>query len=471
MRRLLIVAYYFPPLGGMGAIRPLKLAKYLSRKNFEVFVLAPEKGTSEITDESIIIPPELNVVRSSALTDRIRLFLARAGRTTTAGSMNSQRFEPSGNEQPRAGSSVAEEVGDADGRTVLESANRTALQKPRGLLSQFARDFLVNWILIPDGKAGWIPSALSCAEKLIEKERIDLIFSTSSPFTDHVIGYLLKRRLGKPWIADLRDLWAQDEYMGRPAMRRAIDRKLEKGVLRLADAITVVSSEHHDKFIDVYPAFRGKTWIVPNAFDPEDLEVPCCEKTKFFSLTHTGTVYGEDKNFEDLFIVLRDLLREGKIDRERVKLSFFGLPNRFILRLISELNLGEVVEYRGLVNRKDALKTQRESRMLLLSAKGGEDPALRGAVRAKLYEYLFSGTPVLAMCNPGSAPARIILKAGAGEVVKPGDREGLRAAIQRRYDEFLTKGELVHGVREGALEEFHFSKSGDKLVEVIETLI
>ena len=205
MKKVLIITYYWPPLGGAGVQRVLKFAKYLPEFGWQPIVLTVENGDAPVIDKSLFtdIPKECKIYKTKA-------------------------FQPY-NIYKKFTSKPADEKIPSD---VLIKKNNSLKEK------------LSNWIrlnvFLPDAKVGWIPFAFKEGLKIINKENIALIFSSSPPHTVQLIAKKLAKKTGLKLIADLRDPWM--ELIHYQANKRAffakfIESKLERGALDSAEEI------------------------------------------------------------------------------------------------------------------------------------------------------------------------------------------------------------------------------------------
>ncbi len=203
---ILLVCYYFPPVGMGGVQRPAKFAKYLSRLGHEVTVIAALPPPGEITDDTLLvdIPDEVRVFRVKARHPRnlLRIFKQSNGVQNTA-------------------------------------------RRERGQLTRL----LAAWSRIPDDKIGFIPGALAATRKAFSSKPPDVVLTTSPPPSIHIIGRRLQRLWPTTWVADFRDPWfmAADDKLPTP-VHRAIRAKVLGTTLRHADAVVAVSPGIVDDF-------------------------------------------------------------------------------------------------------------------------------------------------------------------------------------------------------------------------------
>src|SRR5690242_7697461 len=196
MRRVLMISYYFPPLGGIGSVRALKFAKYLPEFGWDPVIIAPRHGTY-YRDPTLEFD-ESKVVRTTSLE------ISRTAR----------RVIGSGGDENRPA-----RIGPVFGRL---------------------RSLTHRWIYRPDAQIGWYPFALASARRVLRDRRCHVIFSSSFPITAHLVASRLHREYRLPWVAEFRDLWTDLARYDSPRRQR-LDRAAEQRLLRAATVAVTVS--------------------------------------------------------------------------------------------------------------------------------------------------------------------------------------------------------------------------------------
>ncbi len=379
--RVLLVTMYFPPAGGGGVARALKLAEHLPELGIETHVLAPDDSKWVHRDDETALPPRARVHRARYLGPRAR--------------------------RP------AEEL---HGLTGLDRAARSALLFYRRLL-------------LPDEFVGWALTAIPAAIRIVRSERIDVVVTTSPPMTVNLIGAAVKRATGVRWVADLRDSIAAkpDRRVERLAVR-VKERGLTlvaRLVARRADAVVAVTETIAEEARQL--GARGSVAVIPNGCDFEDFEGLEYRRGERFRITHTGSFFG--KRDPRPFLAA---LAESKLD---VVARFVGGLPAADREWAEGLGLGDRLEVLPYVPRRRALELQRDSEalLLLLPEAGGRG---RTVPSGKIFEYLAAERPILAAVPTDGAAARLIHETGAGVVVAPEDVAGIRealAGLERRW--------------------------------------
>jgi glycosyltransferase involved in cell wall biosynthesis len=265
-RRVLVLAYYFPPLGGAGVQRWLKFVKYLPAHGFAPTVITTRSRRYPAHDDSLVaeIPPGTRVLR--ALDVPVPGWIARV--------------------------------------LAIARLRRAAA--------------VVGW---PDSELPWALAAVWTAWREIRRERPDVILSTSAPYSAHLAGLALHRLTGIPWVADFRDEWAENPHArDQPRAWRALTRRAEAAVTRAASRVIVVA----DYFRIVGDEARGRA-VITNGVDPDDFAAPPAAEARgdAFRLSFVGSLYGE-QDPAAVLAALRRLIDRGAIDSRRFELRIVG---------------------------------------------------------------------------------------------------------------------------------------------------
>ena len=385
--KALIVSLYFPPAGGGGVQRPLKLATHLPELGIETHVLAPDDPKWVHRDDELQAPT-----------------LAWVHRARYVG--------------PR-GRKPAEEL---HGTAGLERAAKQLQLAGRRLL-------------VPDENVSWNATAIPAAIRIVRNEGIDVVLTTSPPSSVHLIGAAVKRATGIPWVADLRDSVVAHPHRDADRLLVRVKEQGEHAVARLvtryADAVTCVSDAIADEVRERSP--RGRVLTIANGADFDDFAGLERHPSERFRLTHTGSFFGK----RDPRPFLTALQRSGLDDAVVRFLGDFRSSDR---EWAETLGLGDRLELIPYASRRRALELQRDSEalLLLIPEAGGRG---KGVLSGKVFEYLAAERPILALVPPDGAAAGLIRDAGAGVVVAPEDVDGMVDALRGLHGRWRA-GEL-----------------------------
>ena len=408
--RVLVLAYYFPPYGGGGVQRTLKLVKYLPRHGFDPIVVTSRPGNYPLLDATLSrdVPPETVVLRARSAPTRF------------------VRWKAEG------------------------------LLRRLGLPVEPAA--VLGW---PDEMVGWLPGAVYQAVRAVHRYRPDAVLSTAWPVTAHVAALAVHRLTKLPWVADFRDPWSLNPHVQRglvPLARGGA--MLEREVTRRAAAVVVV-----DKSVELLGIEPGdpRLVVVRNGVDPDDLPpAGVVSAPERFRLSYVGSLYGS-RDAAPVLAALRRLVERGSIAQDT-----------FELRLVGDAGVsrdrdgaGIPVTRTGYVDHLEALREMAGASALLFYA----PPGSRGS-SGKIYEYLASGRPVLCVASSDSLARRLVEDLGAGPCVDPGDPHGIATAIERLVDAWRDGTLSVDPrVRGEALRRFSRDALAGELAAVLRSAI
>jgi glycosyltransferase involved in cell wall biosynthesis len=378
--KVLLVSLYFPPAGGGGVQRPLKFATHLPELGIETHVLAPDDPKWIHRDDELQ-PPTL------AWVHRAR-YLGPKGRRP------------------------AEEL---HGTAGVERAVRQMQLAGRRLL-------------VPDENVSWNLTAMPAAIRLVKREGIDVVLTTSPPSSVHLIGAAVQKATGVRWVADLRDSIVAHPHRHAERLLVRAKEQGERGVARLvakrADAIVAVSDAIAEEMRERSP--KGPVVTIANGSDFDDfagLEQHASDRLR---ITHAGSFFGK----RDPRPFLTALKQSGLDD---VSVRFLGDFRSTDREWADTLELGDRLELIPYAPRRRSLELQRDSELLLLLIPdaGGRG---KGVLSGKVFEYLAARRPILALVPPDGAAAELIRETGAGVVVAPEDVDGIAAALRTLHE-------------------------------------
>jgi len=279
-------------------------------------------------------------------------------------------------------------------------------------------------LLVPDENVPWSTIATPFAIRLVRREGIDVVLTTSPPPSLHLLGATVKRTTGAAWVADLRDpLTSHPHRRGYESRLARVKESTVGGVGRLvasqADAIVAASEPIAEEMRALEP--KGKVVTIANGCDFDDFAGLEHHTSDRLRITHAGHFHGK----RDPRPFLRALAESGLND---VVVRFAGDFRVADREYAEALGLGDRVELLGEVSRRRSLELQRDSDVLLLliPESGGRG---KDVLTGKIYEYLAAERPILAAVPPDGAAAQLVREAGAGVVVPSDYVEGLRDAL------------------------------------------
>lgn len=394
-KKVLVLAYYFPPMGLSGVQRTLKFAKYMRHYHWEPTVITTGPVGYYALDQSLQEEAErenLRVVRTSG--GDVNAMLAAKGDF-----------------------------------------------KQRNMPAEVIRKFLSrvsNWLFIPDNKRSWARQAYKTAAKLMEEEKFDLIFVSGPPFSAMQAAARLKKKFGVPLVVDYRDLWLGNQFMSFPTpLHTYIHGQMEYAVLREANKIIVTNRRMKERMLSHHFFLQhDDITIISQGYDPEDFIVPPAHRPNFkFRLGYAGIFYD--------FITPKYLLKAFQmIVKERpdvaadIELHFIGLLRKENMRLVKRLGLEEYVVNHGYLDHKDsvAMISSCDALWMMSGYTHNADTHSSG----KLYEYFGSQKPLL-VSVPEGALQQAAQKYGAAILTEPDNVHQIKLAILQLYQDHKAK--------------------------------
>ncbi|MEE0973050.1 MAG: glycosyltransferase family 4 protein [Paludibacteraceae bacterium] len=375
MKKVLIISYYFPPSGGAGVQRWLKMLKYLPQYGVEPIVLT--------VDEKYASYPQVD----KSLLDEIPSWL-KIYKTKTREVLSLYKSVSPTKEIPYSG--------------FANEPKPTFLQK----VARFVRG---NFFL-PDPRKGWNRYAYQVACQIIEKEAVDAVITTSPPHSTQLLGIKLKKRFPNlTWLADLRDPWTDIYYnkdLYQTGWAKALNAKYEKKVLKNADHVITVSEDCARLFADKVDANLAMT-VLPNGFDSDDFTCQTYAPTNDKKMLSYVGVFNEQYRAD----VLADAIRKlPAACVDALKLRFVGKVAQPVKVLLDTLPCQ--VEYIDYVPHKQAVEYMCLTDMLLLCVPDIEQN--KGILTGKLFEYLAARRPIVLLGPADGDAANIIHACEAG---------------------------------------------------------
>jgi hypothetical protein len=423
MKKVLIITYYWPPAGGPGVQRWLKFVKYLRDFGVEPILYVPENPNYPIIDEAFLneIPEGIKIYKNPI-------------------------FEPY-----KLASIFSSKKTKRISSGIIQIKNQSLLEK--------TMLWIRGNIFIPDARKYWIKPSIKFLEEVIQKEAIETIITTGPPHSVHLIGLGLKKKLKLNWLADFRDPWTTIGYHKKLKLTKSSEKKhkdLESTVLNTADKIIVTSKTTRDEFKKIS---TKPIKVITNGFDTVD-----CENIKLdanFTIGHIGSLL-TDRNPQNLWNVLSELVNENKAFKKALKLNFIGVVSEDVLETIKKSGLKPFINLLGYVSHKEALAYQRKSQVLLLAEIDSEETT--GIIPGKLFEYMNSKRPILAIGPNNWEAGAIVNTTETGEFFSYIEELELKKVILNWFD-LYQKNQLT--ISSTSVSEYHRRKLTKKLATLL----
>ena len=405
-KKLLIITYYFPPAGGPGVQRWLKFVKYLPEFDIQPIVYVPENPTYPITDEGLV----------SQISDKAVVLKNKIWEPYQLASVFSKK------------------------KTKKISSGIFPQKKKQTFLD---KTFL--WVrgnlFIPDARVFWVKPSVAYLEKYIKENNINTIVTSGPPHSLHLIGLELKEKLNVKWFADFRDTWTTIGYhkaLRLSAYAAKKHKSLEHKVLNSADTIIVTSKTTKTEF----QAITNKPIsVITNGYDIENVEKQILDSK--FTLAHIGS-FLSDRNPKFLWECLIELLQEIPDFKLHLEIKLIGAVSQEVLDSIQDFDLNSYLNLLGYVSHHEAIAHQKKSQVLLLIEINSEDT--KSIIPGKLFEYMVSNRPIIAIGPQGSDFADIIKETNTGVFFDYSEKAKLKSVILDFYNQFLEGKLQANGV-------------------------
>ena len=422
-KSILIITYYFPPLGGVGVQRVSKFCRYLPRFGWRPVVVAPQPSAFYAADEAMLAEVKhVSLYRVAGL-DSFKM------------------------------------------REKLVGPFKPRIDSP---LRWIARRF--SW---PDTQTAYVPAAFRLAYRLSGKAQS--IFVTAPPYSNLLLGRLIKRRSNLPLVVEMRDPWVGHPEHDKPGWKRALNRRAERNILEYADAVVAVTRAHTEDLRKRYPWLAPRIHYVPNGFDPADFrntrntrntpvrETPSTRERRPLTVCYTG-ILGLDtiNRGTTLYAAIRRLRDEDGVTPARLRVEIMGELSAVEEERIRRSGVSTFIERLGHLSHRKAMQRLQKADLAWLPYHAEYS---RLIVPAKTYEYIGSGTPVLAVVNPHHETAELVHKTGTGLVVPEGDVDGVTQAMR-----MLLKGAFPYAPKPGAIERFDRRYQTRQLAEILDDI-
>ncbi len=399
MKRVLMVAFHFPPFAGSSGIqRTLRFMQHLPALGWQPLILSADPRAYERCSDDLLneIPPDTVVRRAFAL-DAARQ-LAIGGR-------------------------------------------------------------YIGWTARPDRWMLWKYAGVRAGLQMIRTYRPDAIWTTYPIATAHVIGAELHRRTGVPWLADFRDPMAQEGYPSDPLTWQSF-KQIETQTVRDADLSIFTTPGAARVYRQRYPEASERIVVLENGYDEESFvdapptdQSPAALNDGAITLLHSGIVYPEERDPTQLFVALRLIKERSQLTSGKLKIRFRASGHDSLLKELAEKHgVQEAIECCPSIPYRQALAEMlRADGLLVMQASGCNEQ-----IPAKIYEYLRAGRPIIALTDPIGDTATTLLAAGVKDIAPLDAAEKIADLLVTCIDD-LQRGKLhlpdVNAVRRASRRE------------------
>ncbi len=432
-KRVLIITYYWPPSGGSGVQRWLKFVKYLPKTGWTPVVYTPENPELPSHDASLSknLPDGLEVVKTKI-------------------------WEPY---------SMYKRLVGQDKKQGINTGFISEDSKPK------FTEKLSRWVrgnfFIPDARKFWIKPSANFLSQYLKDHPVDLIISTGPPHSMHLIALELKKKFNLPWIADFRDPWTQIDFYEELMLSNWADKKhhrLERYVLEAADHVLVIGHVMKEE-MEGLAKVQAMT-ALPNGYDPDDYpSTDGIALDKKFSIAHIGS-FAPSRNPHTLWKVLAALCLETEGFKDNLSINIIGKSDHSIIDDIESNGLSEHLHRTDYMPHDEVIRAQQSSRVLLLVV--NRTANARMILTGKIFEYLNSGRPILAIGPEDGELAHLLNECNCEAICGYDDFEQTKAQVLKQYNAFLANS--AHAAP-SKLDQFSRARLTSDLAEIMNTLV
>ncbi|MEA4825939.1 MAG: glycosyltransferase [Clostridium sp.] len=406
-KKILVVAHIFPPMGGSGVQRTLKFVKYLRKFNWEPIVVTVGKTCFKYLKDDTLeieIPEGMDIIR---IDEELNIDSMKV-KNLLNNYRNLVRDERLMSEYINAVSNYGKENNSED---------------------------MLKSLLLPDVSSFWAMDVINKIHNFIDFNEIDAIYTTSGPYSDHIIGYFLKEKYNKPWVTDFRDEWTNNPYFDFDKNNIAfkIIEKMEQNILWKADKILTTTPLARENYINILNVPSHKIVTITNGYDEEDFKDVMFSKIPkaTFQIIHNGMLY-MIRTPETFLKAIKNLVYKRKIDKNKIKVIFsYTEYKEKWQNYLKDNNLESIVDFKDYMSHEESIKLSINSDLLLLIVGSGEKN--KSVYTGKVFEYLRMGKPILALSPKGSVVENLLKETNSGENFEYDDITGIENYILKAY--------------------------------------
>jgi Glycosyltransferase len=432
VKRVLIITYYWPPSGGSGVQRWLKMSKYLPENGWQPVIYTAEDAEYPVEDPSLAqdVAPEAEVIRRPIVEPYTfyKKFLGmKKGEKVKAGFIN-------------------------------EGAKKSGWKES---LSVWLRGNL----FIPDARCWWVKPSVKFLTGYLKDHPVDAMVSTGPPHSMHLIARALHIKFNIPWVADFRDPWTDIDYYKDLKLTRCADKKhhrLERQVLTEATRVVTVGWDCA-KGLENHGA--KDVAVITNGYDFSEIFNEKYQKTSTFTMSHIGII-GANRNPETFWETLSEICVETD-ENKSLKIRLIGQTDNSVMESIKRNKIENYVEIIPYIPHNQVIEEQRKSDVLLLFV--NNTPNAKGILTGKLFEYMASGRPILCIGPEDGDSARILNETKTGITVDFDDKEKMKSVILDLIAKHKENQLITNGVK--AVEKYSRRNLTKEFVTILNEIV
>lgn len=445
-KRVLMIAYYFPPLSGSGVFRSLKFAKYLPMFDWYPTVISAEAPPVNwnLSDESQMaeIPEDVNVIRVSDLLS-------------------------------------TKQLTNLDDRQVYDLLEflHGVLYKNEEAMRIFEKFLqtkggIEKLLIFPCQALLWTYHVTKYVEEHVNLEDFRVVYTTSGPNSAHIAGYYLKEKYGIPWVADYRDMWTTDPAnplldMDNPIHK--LNRELESILLHNANCNLVAVGETIPIYTKNFQLSREKFVGITNGYDEMDFSdiTDKVHRTEKFTINYSGLLYSKQRNIAPILQAIKELGDTHAVDLSRIIFRVVGASEKGNFELVRKYEMETIFQYVPYVPHKEAIASNLDSNLLLLFV--GDDPVFKMVFTGKIFEYLRSGRPILALAPKDGVVDLLLRETGHGKAFLGTQIPEIKQMILEEYTKWKNGESIVYSSQ--GIQKYERKALTAKLAEVLDKVV
>ena len=414
---VLMIAPAFPPMTSSGVFRSLKFAKYLPTYNWKPTVIGSYRTKAWAhfaIDEAQLaeLPKEVNVIRIK-------------------NNIDEERIKGISNQRLNAILNFLYSILRYDETAAQIFIALTKIENGIPILFSFPCDWL-----------SWAYDVIEYIETNMDIKKFDVIYTTSDPYSDQLVGFYFKEKYGIPWVADYRDQWTFDPVRPPYNPQNVIQKLffiLENILLHHANCnITPLDEQYLSSYINNFSLSKEKIVSIANGYDEADFRAfpISLNKTEKFTITYSGTIH-VGRSINVILQVLEQLCSEKLIDKNYIKFQLIGNSNVDNNALAKEYNLNSIIIQKGATSHQEALKSNVNSDLLILLV--GDGDKYKSIYTGKVFDYLRSGIPILAIAPTDGIVDQVLKETGHGKAFPSTQIEDIKKMILEEYLKWKNK--------------------------------
>jgi hypothetical protein len=424
-KRLLMISYPFPPNPSAGAVRSERFARYLSEYGWNIDVVTIKPQQNRTLNDSDMFDKKITIHRTRTLDPWLWL------------------------------------------------SNRI----PKNIILRGIRSVLMRLFSFPDHMILWLPFALLRGLKICKEKKVCAIYTTSPPHSSQIIGYLLSKITGIPWVADFRDPWTLNAYRNSGVINETlikISEVMERAVYRNASFVLANTQANKRNLLDAFPEINKQNVVfLPNGWELFEFDkAEMVSENETFTIVHAGTFYPRFKPYALFYAIEawnKGLQPKGipPLDEMNVRIKLYGSKDHETKKLVNDLDLDKYVEIIPWIPQAEVRIKMCSADLLWVTL--GTGPASSTYVPSKLFEYIAAKKPIIGFFPEGEA-ANIIKMTNTGRVFSD---ERASPVIQFLYECIQLKkesSETVYSPDETMIESYNVKAITQKLSVILSSL-